>query len=238
VVDLGSDDKSRLTVDGSLVYDNWVDQGWTSKPRVLHNLTGSSSLLYEFTENGGQNRIVYSNLTQVLANNLSTNTTQNICLGLSGAAISGDSFGGLPGGISLSGTGYQWTYSTTPGGARTSISGATSYTPNTSSAPFDSPGTYYVYRNAALSSANNVSPIPYVATNESNVATITVLSLPIAPTGTNQLKTYNGIANTTAISATPGVNETIDWYLASTGGTAVLAGSTTFTPVAIIAALP
>ena len=178
VVDLGSDDGSRLTVDGTLLYDNWVDQAYSSRPRILMNLTGSSSLVYDFNENGGENRVVFQNLTQILANNLTTNTTQSISVGSSGTAISGDIYGTLPTGISLSGTGYQWTYSTSPGGVRTNISGATgaTYTPNASVAPFNVAGTYYIYRNAVLNSANNVAPNPYIATSESNVSTLTVVT--------------------------------------------------------------
>lgn len=176
VVDLGSDDGSRLTVDGTLLYNNWTDQAYSSRPRILMNLTGSSSLVYDFYENGGGNQVVFQNLTQVFANNLTTNTSQSISVGTSGAAISGDVYGILPTGIALSGTGYQWAYSTTPGGARTNILGATSATfiPNTSVAPFNVPGTYYIYRNAVLSSSNNVAPNPYVATSESNAATLIV----------------------------------------------------------------
>ncbi len=176
VVDLGSDDGSRLTVDGTLLFNNWADQAFTSRPRVLLSLNGASSLVYDFNENGGQNRVVFQNLTLVLANNLTSNTTQNICIGNTGTSITGDVFGVLPTGISLSGSGYQWTYSTTPGGTRTNISGATgaAFTPNTASAPFNVAGTYYVYRNAILSSTNNVVPNPYVATNESSAAIITV----------------------------------------------------------------
>lgn len=235
VVDLGSDDKSRLTVDGDVIYDNWVDQAWTSKPRVLINLTGASSLLYEFTENGGANRVVFQNLTRVLANDLNTNTTQELCMGNSGAAIGGDVFGTLPTGISLSGTGYQWTYSTTPGGTRYEIDLATAatFTPNTSSAPFNSAGTYYVYRNAILVSSNNTGVANYTATNESNAAIITVYALPSAPAGISQIKTYTGIANTTSISATPGAGETIDWYSTASGGSAVSTGSNLYTPAAV-----
>ncbi|RYF39458.1 MAG: hypothetical protein EOO38_23260, partial [Cytophagaceae bacterium] len=58
----------------------------------------------------------FQNLTLVLANSLSINTSQTICLGSSGSMVSGDTYGVLPAGISLSGTGYQWSYSTTPGG--------------------------------------------------------------------------------------------------------------------------
>jgi hypothetical protein len=180
VVDLGSDDGSRLSVDGTLLFNNWTDQAFTSRPRVLISLDGASSLVYDFNENGGQNRVVFQNLTLVLANNLSNNVTQNICPGNTGSAISGDVYGTLPTGISLSGTGYQWTYSTTPGGTRINITGATgaTFTPNAAGVPFNSPGTYYVYRNAVLVSSNNTGVTNYTATNESNAATITVNDKP------------------------------------------------------------
>ncbi|CAN5800283.1 hypothetical protein BH11BAC3_BH11BAC3_33550 [soil metagenome] len=182
VADLGSDDGSRLTVDGTMVYANWINQSFSTKSSVLFNLTGSSSLLYEFYEDLVGNQVIFQNFTLVLANSLSTNTSQSICLGNTGTAISGDTYGTLPGGISLSGTGYQWTYSTSPGGARSNITGATgaTFTPNTGSAPFNAAGTYYIYRNAILSSTNNVSPVTYVATNESNAATIVVNTAPSA----------------------------------------------------------
>jgi hypothetical protein len=175
-VDLGSDDGSRLTVDGTMVYNNWNNQSFTNKPTALMSLTGASSLLYEFYENSGLNQVVFQNLTQILSNTLSGNITQNICYGVSPLAISGDTYGTLPAGISLSGTGYQWTYSTSPGGTRTAISGATgaTFTPSTSTAPFNTMGTYYVYRNAIVKSSNNISPNPYTASNESNAATIVV----------------------------------------------------------------
>ena len=194
VVDLGSDDGSRLTVDGTLVYNNWVPQGFSTKSKVLINLMGNSSLNYEFFEDGGGNQVVFQNLSLVLANTLSTNTSQNICNGNSGSAISGDDYGTLPSGISKSGTGYQWSYSTTPGGARSNISGATgaSFTPNTSSAPFNVAGTYYVYRNAILNSSNNTGFGSYTATNESNAAIIIINPAPSAPTVTTPVNYCQG----------------------------------------------
>jgi hypothetical protein len=194
VVDLGSDDGGRMTVDGTLLYNNWSDQAFSSRPRILMGLTGTSSLIYDFNENGGENRVVFQNLTLVLANNLNANTSQSISVGSSGTAISGDAFGSLPTGITLSGTGYQWTYSTTPGGARTNITGATSatYTPNASVAPFNSAGTYYIYRNAVLSSANNTGVNPYIATSESNVATL-VVNAPLITVNPTTLTGFNYI---------------------------------------------
>jgi len=182
--DMTGDDGDRLLVDGVQVYSDWSDHSPRTTSDVLFSLSGNSTLAFEYYENGGQNVCGFNNLVQVLANNLSTNTTQSICVGTSGSEISGDVFGTLPSGISLSGTGYQWTYSTTPGGVRANITGATgaTFTPNASLAPFNTAGTYYLYRNAILSSTNNVSPNPYIATNESNAATVNVSSPTTTPT--------------------------------------------------------
>ncbi|GAA0878299.1 hypothetical protein GCM10009119_12670 [Algoriphagus jejuensis] len=183
VVDLGSDDGIRLTVDGELTYDNWSDRGFTTNPFVLASLTGESSLLYEFYEQGGGNRVAFQNLVPVLNNELSDNTFQNFCVGNTGLEISGDTFGTLPAGISLSGdTGFQWSYSTTLGGSKTNIVGATgpTFTPLTDQAPFNQAGTFYVYRNASLTSTNNIGVAAFVATNESNPAILTITARPDA----------------------------------------------------------
>jgi hypothetical protein len=193
VADLGWDDGTRLTVDGSIVYDDWVKSVWPpSRPGVLMSLNGTSKLLYEYYGGGTANGVMFQNFMKLINNILAANTTQTILLGSSGAVISGDVYGALPSGVSLSGTGYQWTYSTTPGGARTNIAGATGavFTPNTTVAPLNTPGTYYLYRNAILSSANNIAPNPYVATNESNVATITVA----APGISTSVSALNGFS--------------------------------------------
>jgi hypothetical protein len=229
VADLGSDDGSRLTVDGTLIYNNWSDQAYSTKPRVLMNLSGSSSLNFEFYENGGANEASFKNLTLVLANTLSSNTTQNICLGNAGSSISGDVYGTLPSGISKSGTGYQWTYSTTPGGTRTNISGATAatFTPNTSSAPFNTAGTYYVYRNAILTSTNNTGYSSYTATNESNAATITINALPsatISYSGTPFCKSLGTGQPVTQTGTSGGT------YSASPAGLTINSGTGAITP--------
>ncbi|UZJ63897.1 hypothetical protein OKW96_15985 [Sphingobacterium sp. KU25419] len=175
-LNLGSDDGGRLTVDGVLLYNNWNYQSFANKPNVLLSLNGGSSLLYEYFEGSGDNQVVFQTLGLILANTLSANTAQTICGSSTGSVIGGDSFGALPAGLTLSGTGYQWSYSTTPNGARTNIPGATgtTFTPSTLAAPFNTTGTYYIYRNAALSSINNISPNPYIATNESNAAVVTI----------------------------------------------------------------
>ena len=102
-------------------------------------------------------------------------------LGSTGLTVSGDAYGTLPSGLSLSGTGYQWTYSTTLTGTRTNIAGATgaTFTPATIS-PFDIAGTYYIFRNAVLTGTKDIGESPYTATNESsNYLTLTVTTNPI-----------------------------------------------------------
>ncbi len=233
VVDLGSDDGGQLTVDGNLLYNNWSDQGYSTRAGVLMSLNGGSSLVYDFYENAGGNQVVFQNLSLVLSNSLSTNLSQSICPGTSGVAISGDVYGALPSGISLSGTGYQWSYSTTPGGIRTDISGATSatYIPDATVAPFNISGTYYIYRNAVLSSANNVSPIPYVASNESNAATLTVITGSIGGTisGGNSPICLGAASGTLTLSGHTGTIVRWERQINSGGWTNINnSGSTTF----------
>lgn len=175
-----SDDGARLYVDGVLTYNYWNDHSPVTNTNMLMSLTGNSSLILDFYENGGQNIIGFYGLTKVMDNLLTTNATQTICLGnaLAGLPISGDVIPGtLPAGLTAGG--YTWSYSTTPNGPRTIISGATSatFTPD-ASAPFNIPGTYYIYRNATINSSNSVSvtTYPYNAnqTNESNAAVIVI----------------------------------------------------------------
>src|SRR5690606_20737437 len=48
VVSMGSDDGTRLRVDGNLVFNNWVNQSYLLRPRVLFKLTGNSNLEFEY----------------------------------------------------------------------------------------------------------------------------------------------------------------------------------------------
>jgi len=171
-----SDDGSRLYIDNKSIYSNWSDHSPVTSSNVLFSLTGSSSLAFEYYENGGQNVAGFTNLFQVLSNTLTQNLNQQIYLNNSGSVISGDVYGTLPAGITLSGTGYQWAYSTSANGPWINISGATSatFTPAAASSPFNVAGTYYIVRYAVLSSNNNISPTPYIATSQSNYALITV----------------------------------------------------------------
>ncbi|MGN6532940.1 MAG: T9SS type A sorting domain-containing protein, partial [Ginsengibacter sp.] len=227
VVDLGSDDGSKLTIDGNIVYNNWIDQSFSTKPRVLINLTGSSLLNYEYYENGGANTVIFQNLTLVLANTLSINTTQGICQGNTGIAISGDSFGTLPSG--LSNPKYQWAYSTTLNGTRNNIAGANTATfiPDPSVAPFNAAGTYYVYRNASVTSSNNSGVNPYTASNESNAAVITITAPPSASISYADAPFCNSIstAESVTVSGTTGGQFTATTGLTVDGTTGAIVPS-------------
>ena len=221
--DMTGDDGNRLFVDGVQVYSDWSDHSPRTNSNVLIPMSGNSLLTFEYYENGGQNVVGFNNLIRILANNLNSNVTQNICLGSVGSAISGDTFESLPTGISLSGTGYQWTYSTTPTGTRMNISGATgaTYTPDPSVAPFNAAGTYYVFRNAMLRSTNNVTPNPYVATNESNAATVIISQQSSNPSSASASSSTICSGSSTTLTLNGGggaLGEMIRWYSGSCDG--------------------
>ena len=228
VVDLGSDDGSRLTIDGTMIYNNWVDQSFTLRPGVLMSLNGGSALNYEFYENAINNRVVFQNLIRVFGNSLSGNLSQSVCIGTSGQSISGDIYGTLPAGITKSGTGYQWSYSTSPGGPRTNIAGATadSYIPNTSIAPFNVAGTFYIYRNAILNSTNNTGVGTYTGTNESNPATLTVNPASVGGTINSNATVCLG-ANSGTLTLSGYAGSILRWESSINGGSAWIAISNT-----------
>lgn len=175
-ITLGANDGSRLSVDDNIVHDYWTAHNYTAYNNVLFALNGNSNLMYEYYDNTTANRVTFNNLTLLLENTLDQNITQTLTLGEQGQTISGDIYGALPSGIQISGSGYQWSYSTTPNGSRTLIYGAIdpTFTPDTDNPPFNVAGTYYVRRNGVLLSNNNYDPSPAYATCESNVAIISV----------------------------------------------------------------
>lgn len=175
-ITLGANDGSSLSVDDNIVHDYWTAHNYTAYNNVLFALNGNSNLMYEYYDNTTANRVTFNNLTLLLENTLDQNITQTLTLGEQGQTISGDVYGALPSGIQISGSGYQWSYSTTPNGSRTLIYGAIdpTFTPDTDNPPFNVAGTYYVRRNGVLLSNNNYDPSPAYATCESNVAIISV----------------------------------------------------------------
>jgi hypothetical protein len=232
LANIAADDGVRLSVDGTLIFDRWINQSATSYNNMLVPLNGSSNLTLDYFENGGNNVVSFQNFRKI-NNNLTVNTEQTACLGIPLAQITGDELldgvNPLPAGITNT---WQWYYSTTPTGSRTAISGATSKDYLPSGTPFDMPGTYYLYRIATVSSTNNVSGtvaaptyIPVSAPCESNMATVTILS-PALSSVTPASRCGEG---TVTLSATASEG-TVQWYNAQTDGDLVGTSESFTTP--------
>jgi len=232
LANIAADDGVRLSVDGTLIFDRWINQPATSYNNMLVPLTGSSNLTFDYFENGGNNVVSFQNFRRI-ENTLLSNTSQSVCLGSAATTIDGDV---LRDGASLLPTGitntWQWYYSTTPTGTKTPISGATSenYTPLGS--PFDVPGTYYLFRIATVSSANNAggtaaapTTLPVSGTCESNMATVTILS-PALSSVTPASRCGEGTLALSAIAS----EGSVQWYDAQTNGNLVGTGENFTTP--------
>ncbi len=195
VANMGSDDGVRLTVDGTKVYDNWVQRGYVVDQQILFELTGSSNLLLEFFESAGGNQVSFESFNKV-SNTLSGGTSQTVCEGGEADEITANNAATdspLSGSATFTVT-YQWQEASASNGPWSDISGATSqnYTPTVGSA-----GTYYFRRKLTVSRTNPGS-IAVSASDFSSVATVTVSPLPSAAgtiTGTaSVVAPQNGVA--------------------------------------------
>jgi len=205
-LNIGSDDGSRLSVDGELIYNDWNDHAYRAQ-NILLNLSGSSNLILDYYESGGGNRVSVSTPQRVIENVLTTNTNQTIDFQNEPQSISGDEFANLSNGITKNGTGYQWVYSTTEGGTTTNINGATaaSFIPNENSAPFNGPGTYYIYRIASLRGNNTGQN--YTTSIKSNSAKV-VVTENCSVLSANNISFFNG--NSGKLQAIANENEQIN----------------------------
>ncbi|KAF0237561.1 MAG: hypothetical protein FD181_1799 [Prolixibacteraceae bacterium] len=175
LADIGSDDGARLTVDGALIYNQWVERGYVTDAMVLFTLTGTSNLLLEYYESTGGNQVSFQNLVKV-PNNLTSGTNQTICAATPGSQISANNaFTNSPisGNAAFTVT-YQWQQATNIAGPWSDIPGATfqDFTP-----PGLTAGSHYFRRKLTVSRTNpgtiSVSAIDY-----SDIATVTVNPLP------------------------------------------------------------
>jgi len=168
VFTLGADDYANMVVDGVTVITKPAG-GYQTLLNAVASFTGTSSVLIEYYENTGDNRMRFTDLNLVLANALQTSGSQTISMGQTGAKLSGDVYGKLPQNVSLHGTGYQWAYRMDPEGEFIDIAGATAadYTPVAGVAPFTLDGDYYIVRKAMVkSTANSATHIPVNISNE------------------------------------------------------------------------
>lgn len=237
VAHMGSDDGVRLTVDGTKVYDRWIERGYTVDTVVLIKLSGTSNLLLEYYESAGGNQISFQNLSKV-SNNLTSGTTQTICSSSTGSQISGNNVFTDPpiGSRAIFTVSYQWQQSTDQN-IWSDISGATSqnYTPSGFLE-----GTYYIRRKLTVSRTNPGS-IVVSAIDYSNIATLTVRPVFTAGTIANTGQTIcSGTVPTTQIGSTAdagGGDNTItyQWQYStdntfSTGVSTVASNTATYIP--------
>jgi hypothetical protein len=181
LLSIGGDDANRLYVDGDLIYSDWSTHGPQIYDNVLLPLSGSNQLTLEYYENTGQNVLGFYNLRRI-ENTLTNNISQAVCLGESFDIIEGDDLNvegaAIPAGITFN---WQWYYSTTPGGFKIPITGATGQNYSPTGAPFDTPGTYYLFRAANISSTNNFGAGSSITSLDfSNMATLEVQTPPIS----------------------------------------------------------
>lgn len=171
LADIGSDDGARLTVDGALVYNQWVERGYVTDALVLFTLTGTSNLLLEYYESMGGNQVSFQNLVKV-PNNLTSGTNQTICAATPGSQISANNaFTNSPisGNAAFTVT-YQWQQATNIAGPWSDIPGATfqDFTP-----PGLTAGSHYFRRKLTVS-RTNPGTISVSAVDYSDIATVTV----------------------------------------------------------------
>jgi hypothetical protein len=131
-----------------------------------------------------------------------------------------------------SGATYSWVVRTNGTNSYNSSSGFVS---NTSASPTSGSSSTF---SSALTSTTGSNQTFYVdfsitanGTTCTQVFSPTIYSLPIAPSVVNGASRCGTGAVT--ISATPGIGETIDWYANSSGGTALLSSSTSYTTPSI-----
>ncbi len=184
IVDIGSDDGSRLFVDNVAVFDDWYDHAFFYRRDQLINLNGSSELVLEYYERWGGNRVAFRNLEVLIDNQIYGDCTYN------GLIVRGRGYQDLPAGFQKVGTGFQWAYSTSSDGTGlTDIPGATeqNYSPDFTQAPFNSGATYYFYRKVTMTKSSPNRRVTYPSGNIVNIS--------------NAVEGYSGICCSTGLDS-------------------------------------
>ncbi|RQO31647.1 hypothetical protein DBR32_06755 [Taibaiella sp. KBW10] len=174
LADMAGDDGIRLTVDGTQVFNRWIEQGVTTYTKEAFRLTGNSNLLFEYYESVGGNEATFQNLSRV-SNSITTD--QTICVGGTLSALNGtNTLTAAPVSSDARFTiTYQWQQSS-DSLTFTNISAATAqnYTPTVTAA-----GVYYFRRLANVSRTNDGMPSASTVQDESNVVKLSILATPV-----------------------------------------------------------
>ncbi|CAM2772035.1 hypothetical protein SAMN05444143_104178 [Flavobacterium succinicans] len=178
-VNFRGDDGIRLTLNGTSVFDRWVEQGPTNYSSVLVRLDGDDDFVLDYYENTGQNEVGFS-LTpfDANANTITAPTTINLCSNGNPAIIEGSlQYSSENASLQNPQLNFQWQLST-DGGAYANISGATERTYDPPAiANATSANIVRRFKRLVTLNTANVPDINGVRTNclynESNVVTIT-----------------------------------------------------------------
>ncbi|VXB35199.1 hypothetical protein FLAVO9R_130053 [Flavobacterium sp. 9R] len=189
-VNFRGDDGIRLTLNGTSVFDRWVEQGPTNYSSVLVRLDGDDDFVLDYYENGGQNEVGFS-LTpfDANANTITAPTTVNLCSNGNPSVIEGSlQYSSADATFQNPQLNFQWQLST-DGGAYANISGATGRTYDPPAiANATSANIVRRFKRLVTLNTANVPDINGVRTNclynESNVVTITTSPATPATPGT------------------------------------------------------
>lgn len=105
------DDGVRVYVDGVLVFNEWKEQSPTNYCNNLIYLSGTSDIVLDYYENGGQNEVKFSLTAFTTPNVISGATTYNVCSGTSPGTLDANAYAPCSTQTTPNVT-YQWQTST------------------------------------------------------------------------------------------------------------------------------
>ncbi|MBZ4035596.1 T9SS sorting signal type C domain-containing protein [Flavobacterium sp. 17A] len=129
IVSITGDDGIRLSLNGTQIFDRWVQQSSTTYSNVLVRLTGNDNFILDYYENSGSNVVGFSMVPfDSNSNTITAPATVNFCSGGDPAVIGGSlQYSSSDASLQNPQLNFQWQIST-DGSAFTNIAGATGRT--------------------------------------------------------------------------------------------------------------
>ncbi|MBO9582792.1 MAG: T9SS sorting signal type C domain-containing protein [Flavobacterium sp.] len=129
IVTITGDDGVRLSLNGTQIFDRWVQQSSTTYSNVLVRLTGNDNFVLDYYENAGSNVVGFSMVPfDSNANTITAPATINFCSGGDPAVIGGSlQYSSSDANLQNTQLNFQWQIST-DGSPFTDIAGATGRT--------------------------------------------------------------------------------------------------------------
>ena len=129
IVTITGDDGVRLSLNGTQIFDRWVQQSSTTYSNVLVRLTGNDNFVLDYYENAGSNVVGFTMVPfDSNANTITAPTTVNFCSGGDPGVIGGSlQYSSSDANLQNTQLNFQWQIST-DGSPFTDIAGATGRT--------------------------------------------------------------------------------------------------------------